>query len=110
MFSKHFTAYVCRLFCYLVEDYSESGSPSSSEVDSDVQGEDEEGLDNSENDNLSDGYLSDSGSDVSSGVIEDGDTTEKTSDVVQPYLPPQLQSQTNNVKLRKSINGLINRY
>ena len=93
------------LILYLVEG---SGS------ESDIQGEDDlddEGLDNSENDNyLSDGYLSDGGSDASSDVSEHGDVEEKTSDVAQPYLPPQLQLQTNNVKLRKSINGLINRY
>lgn len=92
---------------YLVED-TESGS------ESDIQGEDDlddEGSDNPENDDYqSDGYLSDSGSDGSSDVSEHDDVEEKTSDVVQPYLPPQLQSKTSNVKLRKSINGLINRY
>lgn len=71
-----------------------------------MEDEDEESV-NSGDDNLSDGYLSDSGSDVS----EDGDATKRmTSDITQPYLPPQLQPQTSNPKLRKSINGLINRY
>ena len=61
----------------------------------------------SANDDLSDGYLSDSGSDVNE---DDDDVTEETSGHSQPYIPPQLQPQSNRLKLRKSINGLINRY
>ena len=95
---------------FLVED-PESGSSSSSEVDVDVQCEmevEDEGAVNSDSDNLSDGYLSSgSGSDASN---EHGDVKKKTPDVAQPYLPPQLQSKASNLKLRKSINGLINRY
>ena len=94
---------------FLVED-PESGSSSSSEVDVDDQCEmevEDEGSVNSDSDNLSDGYLSSgSGSDAS----EHDDVKKKTSDVAEPYLPPQLQSQASNLKLRKSINGLINRY
>ena len=71
--------------------------------------DDEESV-NSKDDNLSDGYLSDRGSDASLDVSEHDDVTEESSDHTKPYLPPQVQSQTNKLKLKKSINGLINRY
>ena len=84
---------------------------SSSESDLDVQSGMEFDDEGSKDDNLSDGYLSDSGSDVSlDATSEHDDVTEETSDCIKPYLPPQLQSQTNKLKLKKSINGLINRY
>ena len=86
---------------------------SGSESDLDVKSEtefDDEGSAVSENDDLSDGYLSDSGSDASLDTSEHDDATEESSDHTKPYLPPQLQPQTNKVKLKKSINGLINRY
>ena len=70
-----------------------------------------EGLADSDDDDLSDGYLSDSGSDASLDTSEHETVMEETADDHgKPYRPPQLQPQTNKLKLRKSINGLINRY
>ena len=92
----------CGCLCHPDE---ESESNSSSELDLDVQSEDEGSVD-SEDDKVSDGYLSDSGSEAG----EDDDVTEETSNDTRPYVPPQLQPQTSKVKLRKTINGLINRY
>ena len=83
----------------------------SGESDVDVQSGTEFDDEGSQDDDLSDGYLSDSGSDTSlDATSEHDDVTEETSDRIKPYLPPQLQSQTNKLKLKKSINGLINRY
>ena len=92
----------CGCLCHLDEELE---SNSSNELDLDVQSEDERSVD-SEDDKVSDGYLSDSGSEAG----EDDDVTEETSNDTRPYVPPQLQPQTSKVKLRKTINGLINRY
>ena len=96
---------VCFCDCLWYPDEESSGSEIDPDVQSEVEFEDERSV-NSENDNLLDGYLSDSGSDTS----EHSDVTEQTSCHTQPYVPPHLQPHTNKLKLRKSINGLINRY
>ena len=71
----------------------------------------DEGSADNDNADSSDGYLSDSGSDSSLNTSEHDTVIEETSDDhTKPYRPPQLQQQTNKLKLKKSIYGLINRY
>jgi len=101
--------YMPILLWHLVEE-----PVSSSESELDIQSGMEftdEGSAASDNDDLSDGYISNSGSDASLDTSKHDAVIEETSDdYTKTYQPPQLQPQVNKLKLRKSINGLINRY
>ncbi|XP_065917507.1 nucleolar MIF4G domain-containing protein 1-like isoform X2 [Dysidea avara] len=88
----------------------DSASENDSEVESIMEFEEETGDGDGDDNSVhsSDGYISDSaGSDSSqhSDISEEKIAPTHS----QPYRPPQLQPKGDNLKLKKSINGIINR-
>jgi len=82
---------------------------SESENDSEfMEFEEEAAGDDDGSTHLSDGYISDSaGSD--SSCLSDNTSEKEPPTHAQLYRPPQLQPKGDKLKLKKSINGIVNR-